>query len=130
MLYSDLNQFSPHIEGRPALWEDSTAIKQAIFNILNTTKGERLFHPTFGTNLNAILMRPILQETEVLIFREVSEAVALWEPRATLNNQLTVITAKPTENKYDVKFVFDLRGLREKQLVYSGELFDASREAA
>jgi phage baseplate assembly protein W len=59
-------------------------VRQSIQLILETEPGERIMRPTFGCGLRRYLMKPNTASTRALIQHDVSDALATWEPRITL----------------------------------------------
>lgn len=117
-LFGDLNPFDPHVD--EPLFVNANAIAQAIYNLLSTRRGERLFNPRLGSDLEDLLFEPILPDTEIALLSTVSESVNNFEPRARLSSAQTRITAIPTEYKYDVELVFVLTALNNQIFRYSG----------
>lgn len=62
---------------------EEESIRQAIYLILMTRKGERILHPDFGCGIWDYVFEvpdfPVLSRME----QEVTEALILWEPRIT-----------------------------------------------
>jgi len=63
----------------PAYYEES--IRQSIWIILNTNKGERVMRPDFGCDLAELVFAPNNAETRGLAGSYVREALKEWEPR-------------------------------------------------
>jgi phage baseplate assembly protein W len=63
----------------PAVSEES--IKQAIWIILATAKGERVMRPDFGCGIYDLVFAPNDATTRALAQHHVSEALIRWEPR-------------------------------------------------
>ena len=60
-----------------------TTIDQAVSNLTNlllTLKGDRVFQPTFGTNLLGALFQPATNELKQFIVDDISDAIAYWLP--------------------------------------------------
>lgn len=57
------------------------SIKQAIWIILNTAKGERVMRPDFGCNIHELVFAPNDAATRGLAQHHVKEALRIWEPR-------------------------------------------------
>jgi uncharacterized protein len=64
--------------------EDLALVKSSIYQILNTTPGERVMYPEFGSNLRRLLFEPNDIFLEADVRYSVSEAIARWEPRVQL----------------------------------------------
>jgi phage baseplate assembly protein W len=59
-------------------------IKEAIWIILATSKGERVMQPDFGCGIHDFVFESISSTTRGLIEQTVRDALILWEPRITL----------------------------------------------
>ena len=62
-----------------AAYEES--IRQAIWIILSTSKGERVMRPNFGCGLFELVFSPNDATTRGLAEHHVREALGIWEPR-------------------------------------------------
>lgn len=60
------------------------AIRQSLFNIMNTSPGQRPLNPTFGANLARFLFDPFDEETGNKIGETLRRAFSEWETRITL----------------------------------------------
>lgn len=95
-------------------------IKEAIYIILMTKKGERIMNPDFGCGVHDYAFGTMDYTSLNMMEREVREALTLWEPRITdLNVNLTIDTEKEscvlinieytvrsTNNPYNLVFPF------------------------
>ncbi len=79
--------------GRMKTTTGRRAIEQSLRLILGTTKGERLTRPDFGSDLNQLVFAPNNPETLGRIVSTVTEAIAQWEPRVTVDN----VEARPSD---------------------------------
>ncbi len=121
-IYTDVNQFTPH--QTKAVLEDAETIYQSLFNLLSVRRGQRLFNPGYGTNLEGILHQLSHPDTTpVLIEREINEGVQLFEPRVSLNQANTFIR-QDEENllKYLTDLGFNIQGLVGKEFRFEGEI--------
>ncbi len=57
------------------------SIKQAIWIIISTAKGERVMRPDFGCGIHELVFAPNDAATQGLAKSHVSEALRVWEPR-------------------------------------------------
>ncbi len=67
--------------GRMRMAEYEDDIRQAIFIILMTRKGERVMRPEFGCDIHDYAFGIVDYETLSRIEEAVQEALVLWEPR-------------------------------------------------
>ncbi len=71
----------PGGNGIIAYSEDEEKIRQSIFIILGTARGERVMRPEFGSRLSELVFAPINANTKSLITLYVTNALVQWEPR-------------------------------------------------
>jgi phage baseplate assembly protein W len=78
--------FPPRVgnDGRIAWSEGETNVREAIQVILMTEQRERLMLPEFGGNLGPFLFEPNTVTTRHLIKDRITNALARWEPRITV----------------------------------------------
>lgn len=107
-IYSDLTtSFAIHPNKLDVLVHtNEEAVKRSILNILFTNRGERLFNPTFGSNMTALLFENISPQTESAIKSYIETAIENEEPRAQLID--VVVAALPDENAYSATVVFSI----------------------
>lgn len=72
------------VEGKIAKSEYEQDIKEAIWIILGTAKGERVMRPDFGCGIHDLVFTPINTATITLVENSVREALTIWEPRIEL----------------------------------------------
>jgi len=78
-----------------------------IKNLLLTAKGERPMHPTFGSNLRAVLFEPFDGSISDKVEGAIVEAIEEWLPHVSLDDMK--INQKPTSpNQVDVELKFSL----------------------
>lgn len=106
-IYSDLNPFFPT---RKPLLEDVAAIHASLFNLFNTRKGEVLFRPDYGIDLEEQLFELMDDLTALEIFRQVVEAVSTFEQRVTIDVGSSTLVANENEGRFDLVLVFNLQG--------------------
>ena len=97
-------------------------IKEAIWIILSTSKGERVMRPDFGCGIHDFVFAAINTANIGLIESSVREALTTWEPRMELKNvsvstenvdqgQLIVsidYTVRTTNNEFNMVYPFYL----------------------
>lgn len=57
------------------------SIKQAIYIILNTQKGERIMNPEFGSRIKEFVFEPQSPATNELLRHEIIRSLVRWEQR-------------------------------------------------
>lgn len=99
---------------------DEAAIRNSIFNILNTRQGQRFLIPTFGCNLLGYIGRPITDQTGREIGRTILDAIRIWEPRVTIDDVLVI--GKPSLNEYDITITVTIPSLKRRDIKLIGTL--------
>lgn len=112
VLYKDLNQFSPTDR---EFSDNARAIYQSVYNIITTRKGERLFNPKFGVNLEDELFELNDTETQESIKDAISTGISQFEPRVTIDFSKTQIFVDEDNNSVEVSIVFSIKGLEGQQ---------------
>lgn len=72
--------------GRIATSAYEESIRESIWIILATARGERRMRPEFGCGLHDLVFAPDSAETAGVAATEVREALILWEPRIELDD--------------------------------------------
>lgn len=67
--------------GQVALADYEESIRQAVWMILGTARGERVMRPTFGCGIHDLVFAVNSAETAGRVTSEVRQALLLWEPR-------------------------------------------------
>lgn len=120
-IYSDVNQFTPNVT--KAVLTDAECIYQTLFNLFSIKPGQRLFSQ-YGTNLESILHQLGNPDTtSVLIEREITEGIELFEPRVSLNQANTFIRQDEEDfQKWPTDLGFNILGLVDKEFRFEGEI--------
>lgn len=120
-LYSDVNQIDPfdvptHV--------DEDAVQQALRNLLRTRKGERVFHPEYGLDIDHLLFELITDDIAFAIRKEIRDAITRWEPRV----KIMAVNVKDDRdnNTYRLALVYQIKGLEGRNFEYSDNLQAAS----
>ncbi|HXU46286.1 MAG TPA: GPW/gp25 family protein [Thermoanaerobaculia bacterium] len=92
-------------------------VRQAILLILDTEPGERIMRPTFGCGLHRYIAKPNTTATRALIQREVTLALAAWEPRIRVRSIAVEPGADPALVLIEIDYVHARDGSRGN-LVY------------
>jgi phage baseplate assembly protein W len=82
-------------------------VRECICTILRTSPGERVERPTFGCGLDRMLFEPNSVATLRLIQEAVTQSVARWEPRVSVNN-VTVSVNADDQRAVDVSITYTL----------------------
>lgn len=119
VIYSDVNGVTPL---KSPLSVNVEAVFKSIYNILNTRKGERLFLPTFGCDIEDILFEPMDSGTALLLYQRIIEAIERWETRVTIDYGRSTVTPDYDNNAYDVRMVFTINLLEDQSFIYEGSI--------
>lgn len=104
--------------GKIAMSEYDQDIKESIWIILSTSKGERVMRPDFGCGVHDLVFAPINTTTINLVQNSIQEALTLWEPRIELI-KVEVSTEKSDEGKLLVSIDYRVRVTNNRfNLVY------------
>jgi len=68
-------------QGRIAMNSLEDHVRQSILLIIQTSQGERVMHPDFGSGLRKLVFSPISPTTIALVQHEVNDALVRFEPR-------------------------------------------------
>lgn len=105
-------------DSKIALSQYEEDIKEAIWIILGTAKGERVMRPDFGCGIHDLVFAPINTATINLIENSVREALTLWEPRIELT-KLEFSTEQAHEGKLLISIDYQVRTTNNRfNLVY------------
>ena len=125
IFYSDINRQDNLIDGKVY---DLEAVYQSIDSILKTQKGERLFMPEFGTDLEQYLFDLSNPETELFIYDEIIGAVEKYEPRVIIDHQKSGVFLDPLNHVANIELVFSIRGKRYDEYIYQSALTNSQKE--
>ncbi len=82
-------------------------VRQAVWIILGTARGERVMRPDFGAGLHALTFEPINTTTIALVKHRVEEALVTWEPR--IDNITVAVTADPPRGRLMIEVRYRVR---------------------
>lgn len=88
--------------------EHEEDIRQAILIILETSPGERVMRPDFGSGLQAMVFEPVNYTTLALVKQRVEQALVLWEPRIDVR-EVKVTANGPVRNRLDIEIGYQVR---------------------
>jgi Bacteriophage baseplate protein W len=76
---------APDPSGRLSYAEDAQCLREALWNVLMTSPGERLMRPSFGAGLSRWIGQPNNESTRSLIASSITAAIGKWEQRIALS---------------------------------------------
>jgi len=98
--------FKPRPSGEIFKKTDAAAVKQAVKNLLLTSRNEKPFQPNFGANLNSALFALDTEYDPEYISGLIKDAITNYEPRARVLN--LSINPSPDYNSLDVEVTFQV----------------------
>jgi phage baseplate assembly protein W len=106
-----------NVQGGLRLSSEQQDVREAIWIILRTELGERVYRPNFGCRLSELTFAPLNTRTLFLIKLYIQEALEIWEPRIEIEE----ITADPDPfvGRVDIQIDYRLKKSYEPgSLVY------------
>lgn len=94
-----------NVQGGLKLSAEAQKVKEAIWLILRTDLGERLYRPDFGCRLSELAFAPLNNDTLLRIRIYVLEALQKWEPRIDIDE----VRADPDTITGRVNILIDYR---------------------
>lgn len=91
--------------------KDEDAVKESIKNLILTDRGERLMQPNIGGNITAMLFENITPSIMKLIEDNVRDTIALYEPRAELQN--VAVSSNIDDNTVKVRITFFIKNVEQ-----------------
>ena len=114
-------KFPPGVDlasGRVATSEYEQDIRESLWIILSTAKGERVMRPDFGCGIHELVFDPIGTATVGRFASSVREAITEWEPRVELV-AVEIETAEAANGKLEIDVRYRVRETNnEFNLVY------------
>ena len=108
--FKDLNiTFKKHpVTNDVVVSKDSSAIKQAIVNLLLTNKGERLMNPEYGSDIRRYLFEPLDYGTSALVKQNIVTTIGRFEPRISVQE----IVSRPDfeNNGFEITMTYSIVG--------------------
>ena len=105
-------------KGEIKMSEYEQDIKEAIWLILSTAKGERVMRPDFGCGIHDFVFASVNTSNIGLMEASVREALTVWEPRIELKD-VSVSTERVSEGQLLISIDYKVRSTNnEFNLVY------------
>ena len=82
------------------------SIKKALRNLLLTDKGERLYQPNLGGNINSLLFEDISEFTANQIKSHIADSIKYFEPRVNVLD--IAVIPNESKNSYEVAILFEV----------------------
>lgn len=114
--YSDIDlTFTNRPSGDVYKKTDAAAVKQAIKNLLLTNKLEKPFNPYYGAGLGDFLFDISEGFDDITIKEQIGQAVANYEPRATVREVQVLLS--PDRNSIDITVIFVVKSTLQTETV-------------
>jgi phage baseplate assembly protein W len=95
-------------DGATAMAAYENDVRQAIWIILSTDRGERLLRPDFGAGLRSLVFGPLSRTTLQRVQTRVQEALVTWEPRIDVES--VNVTFDPNQpGRLSIEVVYRIR---------------------
>jgi uncharacterized protein len=108
----------PDEKGKIAMARYEESIRQAIWMILGTAKGERVMRPDFGCGIHDLVFAVNSAGTAGRVAGEVRRALIEWEPRIDLEN-VTATSGDSRSNQLLIDIEYRVRATNNRfNLVY------------
>ncbi len=121
VLYSDPNQYNPKVK---PLLTDIESVYQSLYNLLGTSKGERLFRPDFGIELDDLLFQIGTNgDASFAVLNLILSDIRRFEPRVIPDFSKSAVTPNIDENGYDLTLAFQIQGLGVEYFEFKGSFF-------
>ena len=99
---------------------DYSAITNSIYNIFNTSPGEKILNPTFGLSLKRYLFEPLTEDVAENIGETILLGLEKWEPRVSITKILVVVNKDAYE--YEITLNLAIPSLNISNATYTGLL--------
>jgi len=105
-IYSDfLTNLNPHpIVKDIVKYTNENAVSKSIRNLMMTNRGERLYQPNIGSDINRMLFEPMSDGISELLSTYITNTINVYEPRAKVLN--TNVIPDFDKNLYSVYITF------------------------
>ncbi len=106
--FSDFTRNLEQIPGRTDLSRvvNESAVKQSIFNLVMTDRGERLFQPNIGCDIRGSLFENIDANSMLILKENIKSTINTYEPRCNLRD--VEVSGNVDNNELRVKIVFSV----------------------
>jgi len=88
---------------------DYAAIRNSIFNLLNTVPGHRILNPYFGVNLQKYLFNRVTEIQAMNIGNDIVQAISKFEPRVVVQN--VNVEVDEVNQQYNILLTLGLVGI-------------------
>jgi phage baseplate assembly protein W len=105
-------------KGAIAMSEYEEDIRQSIYIILSTSKGERVMRPDFGCGIHDYVFESVNRSTLTLIETCARDALTIWEPRIELRD-VRISSKEIDQGRLTIEIDYEVRTTNNQfSLVY------------
>jgi phage baseplate assembly protein W len=99
---------------------DELAIKNSLFNLFKTMKGQKLFNPNYGLSLYQHIFEPISEMRGKMIGDDILRGIETYEPRV----EVIRITVQPIidDHEYRITLIIRIPVLSKQEISLNGLL--------
>ncbi len=95
--------------------EDTAAVKNSIYNIFSTKKGEMLLNPEFGSSLESYLFENVSPLIANIIGENIIGSLEKYEPRIEV--LYVNVLPQPDQNQYYVQLVYKFVNIKNEKSI-------------
>lgn len=85
---------------------DSDAIRNSLFNIFTTKKGQKILNPSFGSSLDQYLFESVNNINAKILGEDIVRTISEFEPRIEILQ--VQVTPLPDKQQYSIVFAYRL----------------------
>jgi phage baseplate assembly protein W len=111
IIYSDVNLETPTVTDTV---ENIESIKQNLITLFTIVRGSLPFRRDLGTNLRSLLFSPMTDEIEFALLSELVTTIENFEPRVSVDSQMSSVEANKEEHTYDVVIAYKIKNLNQR----------------
>ena len=103
------NKYSKSVE----TVSDKDSIRESLYVLLTTTRGERLMVLDYGCDINTLAFKNLDLNLTTFIQNNIKTSIIKWEPRADVSN-VTVTQLEGGEGVIEIKIEYKIKRTNEK----------------
>lgn len=102
------------LSGDIAVIRNENSVKQSVRNLVLTTVGERLFSPTVGGNIYAMMFEPFTGFTADDIKKDILNTLKQNEPRISSSDIAVQVLPNVDQNQFTVNITFFIMNMTDQ----------------
>ena len=119
IIYSDLNSDKPT---ESPLVYNLDSISQSLTDLISLRRGEILFNPDKGLNLEDELFELVDDLSALILFNNIVQSIETYIPIVELDYANSRVVANLDENAFEIIILYSVKGLQGKSFSYSAIL--------